>query len=468
MARQPDPYCKIYLCRPDQDAAARAEGQGAHRARRAVVSPSYTRVYPLVMARGEGRSSRTWTATSSSTAPPASRSRPPATRIRTSCRPSRTRRSKFLHMSGTDFYYEPQVRLAEKLAAIAPMARARASFFGNSGTEADRGGAEAGAVLHGAHNVIAFFGAFHGRTMGSLSLTASKVIQRKGFGPLVPGMYHVPYPNCYRCPVGQAPRRAAAECVTSSRISCSCTSSSPDEVAAMVVEPIQGEGGYLVPPPVFMQRLRELDQQHGILLVADEVQSGMGRTGKMFASSTRREPDIVASPRASLRAAARVATARAGGDGVAARRARQHVRRQPRGLRGGARDDQAAEATADGATPPTWARTCWRAARRCMAKHPLIGDVRGRGLMIGIELVRDGRRSARRPSATRGREVFKRGLLVLGAGREHDPPLAAAGADARTGRHRRRDPRRCSLRRWRRHAASAEEARSAGGLRAKG
>ena len=232
------------------------------------------------------------------------------------------------------------------------------SFFGNSGTEAVEACLKLARYATGRQNIIAFFGAFHGRTMGSLSLTASKAIQRRGFGPLMPGVYHAPYPDRYRLPLGSTPESCAAACVDFIEHQLFTQLVSPDEVAAIVVEPIQGEGGYIVAPDEFLQRLRELTTKHGILLVVDEVQSGMGRTGKMFAIEHRRraghhgdrEGDRVGAA-ARRRGGARRA------DGLAARRAREHVRRQPGVVRRGARDDRAAEGHDSSRTRPMSART---------------------------------------------------------------------------------------------------------------
>jgi 4-aminobutyrate aminotransferase len=277
---------------------------------------------------------------------------------------------KFLHMSGTDFYYELQARLGEELSAIAPMPGPHRSFFGNSGTEANEAALKLAKYHTRRHNVIAFLGAFHGRSMGSLSLTASKVRQRQGFGPLVPGTYHAPYPDVYRS--GMSPDATVAQCIDFIEQQLFVHLVSPDEVAAVMVEPIQGEGGYIVPPDSFLQRLREVTGRHGILLIVDEVQSGMGRTGNMFAVEyTGVEPDIVTMAK-----------------GIAS------------GL-------------------PLGVATASASIMSLMDKHPLIGDVRGRGLMIGIELVRD-RKTKERATAERDalvKECFRHGLLVLGAGR---------------------------------------------------
>ena len=346
--------------------------------------------------------------------------------------------AKFIHMSGTDFYYEPQVRLAEELAKIVPIAGDVRSFFGNSGTEAIEACLKLARYATGRQNIIAFYGAFHGRTMGSLSLTASKAVQRRGFGPLVPGVYHAHYPDRYRCPPGITPETVAAACVDFIEHQLFTHLVSPDEVAAIVVEPIQGEGGYIVAPDAFMQRLRELTTRHGILLVVDEVQSGMGRSGKMFAIEfTGVEPDVMA-----------IAKGIASGLPLGVAVARAGLMAWPPG----------AHASTFGGNPVSCAAAIatiallkdqlvanaadvgahLMAGLKALAdKHPLIGDVRGRGLMIGVELVRD-RQTKERATGERDalvKECFRRGLLVLGAGRNAIrlcPPLVLTREQADT------------------------------------
>ena len=394
-----------------------------------VVSPSYTRDYPLVIARGEGATVEDvdgnlfLDCTAGIAVTATGHSHPDVVAAITG------QAQKFLHMSGTDFYYEPQVRLGEELSAIAPMRGPHRSFFGNSGTEANEAALKLARYYTRRQGVIAFLGSFHGRTMGSLSLTASKVTQRRGFGPLVPGTFHAPYPDCYRCPVGLRPESCAAECVNFIERQLFVHLVAPDEVAALMVEPIQGEGGYLVPPDVFIQRLREITSRHDILLIADEVQSGMGRTGRMFAiEHTGVEPDIVTIAKGIASGLPLgVATARAevmswppgshastfGGNPVSCAAALATIRLLRDGL-----IENAAHVGAH----------LLGAARSLMDKHPLVGDVRGRGLMIGIELVRD-RQTKERATTERDRlvrECFNRGLLVLGAGRNAirlSPPL---------------------------------------------
>ena len=233
------------------------------------MSPSYTRGYPFVIERGAGR----WSGCRRQRLPDCAagiavnstgHAHPDILKATDQAR-------SFAHV-GADFYYEPQVRLAEELASIVPIQGGVRSFFGNSGTEAVEACLKLSRYATGRQNVIAFFGGFHGRTMGSLSLTGSKAIQRRGFGPMLPGVYHAPYPDRYRPPIGSTPETCAEACVDFIAHDLFTHLVSPDEVAAVVVEPIQGEGGYVVAPDEFLQRLRELTNKHGILLVADEVQ----------------------------------------------------------------------------------------------------------------------------------------------------------------------------------------------------
>ena len=401
-----------------------------------VVSTSYTRDYPLVMARGEG----VWVedvdgnvfldCTAGIAVTATGHSHPEVVRAIVE------QAGRFLHMSGTDFYYEPQVRLAEELSAIAPMPGPHRSFFGNSGTEANEAALKLAKYATKRQNVIAFLGAFHGRTMGSLSVTASKLAQRRGLGPFVPGAVHAPYPNCYRCPVGADRSSCAAECLRFLEEQVLIHLVSPDEVAAVIVEPIQGEGGYIVPPDVFHQRLRELTRQHGMVLVVDEVQSGMGRTGRMFAiEHTGVQPDVVTMAKGIASGLPLgVATARAelmswppgthastfGGNPVACAASLATIRLL--------RDGLVRNAEIVGAH-------LMQGVKGLMEKHALVGDVRGRGLMIGLELVRD-RATKERAAAERDRvvrECFARGLLVLGAGPNAirlSPPLVLTTEEA--------------------------------------
>src|SRR6201984_768512 len=205
---------------------------------------------------------------------------------------------ELIHMSGTDFYYESMVQLAERLSKIAPMPGPHKIYYGNSGAEAIECALKLARYHTKRQNVITFFGAFHGRTMGALSLTASKPQQRRRFAPLVPGVTHVRYPDVYRgCAAGPQEAEAfALGCARFIEEKLFKTTLAPEEVAAIFVEPVQGEGGYVIAPTIFMQELRRICDKHGILLVADEVQSGCGRTGKMWAiQHSGVEPDIITS-----------------------------------------------------------------------------------------------------------------------------------------------------------------------------
>ena len=403
-----------------------------------VVSTSYTRDYPLVIARGEGAfvedvdGNVFLDCTAGIAVTATGHSHPDVVKS------IAEQAGKFLHMSGTDFYYEVQVQLGEVLSAIAPMKGPHRTFFANSGTEANEAALKLAKYYTKRHNIIAFLGSFHGRSMGSLSLTASKLTQRRGFGPFVPGTYHAPYANCYRCPIGNNPDTCAAECLRFIEEQILVHLVSPDEVAAIVVEPIQGEGGYVVPPNTFHERLREITRQHGMLLVIDEVQSGMGRTGRMFAiEHTGVEPDVVT-----------MAKGIASGMPLGVATARSDVISWPPGTHastfGGNPVSCAAALTTIRllrerliANAETVGAHMLAGARALMEKHSIIGDVRGRGLMIGIELVRD-RQTKERATKERDlvvREAFKRGLLLLGAGQNSiriSPPLVLTKEEADT------------------------------------
>jgi 4-aminobutyrate aminotransferase len=403
-----------------------------------VVSTSYTRDYPFVMARGEGAyvedvdGNVFLDCTAGIAVAATGHSHPDVVRAIVE------QAGRFLHMSGTDFYYEPQVQLGEELSAIAPMPGPHRSFFGNSGTEANEAALKLAKYYTKRHSIIAFFGAFHGRTMGSLSMTASKPAQRRGFAPFVPGVYHAPFANCYRCPVSATPETCAAECLRFIEEQLFVHVIPPEEVAAIMVEPIQGEGGYVVPPDVFHQRLREMSSRHGMLLIVDEVQSGMGRTGKMFAiEHTGVHPDIVTA-----------AKGIASGLPLGVATARSEVISWPPGTHASTFGGNPVACAASLATIKLLRDGLMKnaevvgahmlaGAKALMDKHQIIGDVRGRGLMIGVELVRD-RKTKERATAERDRvvrECFTRGLLVLGAGQNAirlSPPLVLTKAQADT------------------------------------
>ncbi len=386
---------------------------------RASVSPSYTRDYPLVAKRGEGAiiedvDGNRFLDMSAGIAVAATGH----------CHPKvveaiQRQAAELIHMSGTDFYYEHLTALAEKLAALAPGAGARKTYFGNSGTEAVEAALKLARYSTGRQRFIAFLGGFHGRTMGSLSLTASKAVQRKGFGPLLAGVHHAPYAYCYRCPFGKKEQTCAVECVKHIEGELLRTVAPAEEVAAIVVEPVQGEGGYVVPPKKFFDELAAAARRNNILLIADEVQSGCGRTGKMWASQHfGLEPDIMA-----------IAKGIASGLPLGATVARAELMTWPPGAHASTFGGNPVSIAAALATLELLeqglvdhaARVGERMLER-MREWPkrfrTVGDVRGLGLMIGVEFVKD-QESKERNAEVRNRvarAAFERGVVVLGAG----------------------------------------------------
>jgi 4-aminobutyrate aminotransferase len=398
------------------------------------VSPSYTRDYPFVIARGEGAlvedvdGNRFLDCAAGIAVNSTGVSHPEVVRAITE------QAQKFIHMSGTDFYYEPQVALAEELASIAPIDGEVRTFFGNSGTEAMEAAIKLSRYHTRRQGIIAFIGAFHGRSLGSLSLTASKAIQRRGFGPFMPGVYHAIFPDPYRFNGSPDACAAASLSFISDQILTHLIS--PDEVAAIVVEPIQGEGGYVVAPRAFLQGLRELTTKHGIQLVVDEVQSGMGRTGKMFACDHfGLRADVVT-----------IAKGIASGLPLGVTCARADVMSWPPGAHASTFGGNPVACAAANVTikllrehlvanAATVGEHLMWGIRTLQQKHPIIGDVRGLGLMIGIELVRD-RQTKERAVTERNalvQAMFRRGVLILGAGKNSvrlAPPLVLTKAQA--------------------------------------
>lgn len=392
------------------------------------LSPSHTRSYPLVAERGEGAivedvDGNRFLDFSAGIAVVATGH----------CHPQvveaiQKQAARLIHMSGTDFYYENMVELAERLAALAPGGVPRRVFFGNSGAEAVEAAIKLARYHTGRDKFVAFLGAFHGRTLGALSLTASKAVQRRGFGPLLAGVHHVPYPYCYRCPYGQAPATCAVECVQAIQ-GLFRTVLPADEVAAIVVEPVQGEGGYVAPPQKFFDELQRLAQAHGILLILDEVQSGTGRTGKLWAAEHFGvTPDIFT-----------VAKGIASGLPLGATVARAELMNWPPGAHASTFGGNPVSVAAALVTLELLEKELIDNAARLGAylkdrmrdwpeRFACVGDVRGLGLMIGIELVRD-RQTRQKAPELRDRLVqmsFERGLLVLGAGENTvrlSPPL---------------------------------------------
>jgi 4-aminobutyrate aminotransferase len=396
----------------------------------AVLSPSYTRSYPLVIERGEGGmvqdvdGNRFLDFNAGIAVVAAGHAHPRVVKA------VQEQAARFLHMSGTDFYYENMVQLAEKLAALAPGGVPRRVYFGNSGAEAVEAAMKLARYHSGREKFISFLGAFHGRTMGALSLTGSKVVQKKKFGSLVPGVTHIPYAYCYRCAYGKSPDSCATECVKVIEDQLFKTILPAEEVAAIVLEPVQGEGGYVVPPQKFFDELRRVADKYGILLIFDEVQSGMGRTGRMWAADHFKDavPDIMT-----------VAKGIASGMPLSAMIARTEIMNWTPGAHASTFGGNPVSCAAALATIALLEEDLVDNAARIGAhmfnrmrdwpkRFARVGDVRGLGLMIGFELVKDQSTKERYPEMRDRIEqlAFERGLLVLGAGQSSIrlcPPL---------------------------------------------
>ena len=386
-----------------------------------LISPSYTRSYPMVAKRGrgvivedvDGNEFLDFSAGIAVTSTG-------------HCHPEvvaaiQKQAAELIHMSGTDFYYESMVTLAERLSKIAPMKGPHKVYYGNSGAEAVECALKLARYHTKRQNVIAFFGAFHGRTMGALSLTASKPQQKRRFGPMLAGVTHVRYPDIYRgCSGGPQEGEAfALGCARYIEEKLFKTILPPEEVAAIFIEPVQGEGGYVAAPTVFMQELRRICDRHGILLVADEVQSGMGRTGKWWAiEHTGVEPDIVCSAKG-------IASGMPLGVTIAKADIMDWVPGSHASTFGGNPVSIAAALATLDVLEREGMKNAEVVGNHIMGriadwprKLDLVGDVRGLGLMIGIEIVTD--KKLRTPGAAeRDRIVelaFERGVLFLGCG----------------------------------------------------
>ena len=383
------------------------------------VSPSYTRGYPLVAEKGsgawvedvDGNSFLDFTAGI-------------AVCSTGHCHPEvvkaiHRQAEKLLHMSGTDFYYTSQIALAEKLALLAPGNDSKKVYFGNSGAEAVEAALKLARWRTNRELNLAFFGAFHGRTMGALSLTASKAIQKRHYNPLVPGITHLPYAYCYRCAYNLRYPSCDLACVRWFEDTLFRTTIPPEEVAAIFVEPIQGEGGYIVPPPEFHRELYKTARKYDILYVADEVQSGMGRTGKMFAMEHFGvEPEMttlakgIASglPLGALVAKSHIMEWEAGshastfgGNPVSCEAAMKTIELLEQGL------------IENAATQGAY---LMEGLKQLQKEWECMGDVRGKGLMVAVELVKD--RETKEPARNWRNEIitaaFGKGLLLLGCG----------------------------------------------------
>jgi 4-aminobutyrate aminotransferase len=422
LARKGGPSLKTALPGPKAKAAVEKDNT--------FISPSYTRSYPLVAQRGRGAliedvDGNEFLDFAAGIAVCSTGH----------CHPEvvaaiQKQAGELIHMSGTDFYYESMASLAERLAKTAPMKGPHKVYYGNSGTEA----IEAALKLSRYHtrrpHVIAFYNAFHGRTMGALSLTASKPQQRRRFMPITPGVTHVPYPHTFRRPEGTDAKQYAIDCARFIEEKVFKTTVPPEECAAIFLEPIQGEGGYVPAPTEFLQEIRAICDRHGILMVADEVQSGAGRTGKMWAiQHSGVEPDILCSAKG-------IASGMPLGVVIAKASVMDWVPGSHASTFGGnpvciaaamaTLDVLEREAIQNAATIGDY---MLKRMKTWEGKYGVVGEVRGRGLMIGVEIVKD-----KKTKALAGKErdrivdvlAFERGVLMLGCGETTvrlSPPL---------------------------------------------
>jgi len=388
---------------------------------REIISPSYTRSYPFVM--GHGKGSEVWDVDGNRYIDLASGIAVTSTGH---CHPKvikaiKEQADRFLHMSGTDFYYPQQIELAEKLAEIAPMSGEKGIFFTNSGAESVEAALKLALHQTGRPHFIAFYGAFHGRTMGALSFTASKPIQRAGFSPFTSEVTHVPFSNPFRCSHHRDESECKKDCICVDYIEETVfkTKISPNEVAAIIVEPIQGEGGYIFPDDNFLPRLRELCDKHGILLIADEIQSGIGRTGKWFAvEHWGVEPDIVC-----------VAKGLASGMPLGAIIARREIMKWGPGTHANTFGGNPLSCVAAMATleliEDEFMQNAVRMGevfvdkiKKIQKRHSSIVRVEGKGLMVVAELAKDP--ASKEPDPELRDDVvqraYKKGVLLLGCG----------------------------------------------------
>ncbi len=300
-----------------------------------------------------------------------------------------TEQAQNLIHSGCIFHYDSIVDLAERLASITPKGIDK-FFFSNSGAEAVEGAIKLARITTGRQGIISFLGGFHGRTFGAITLTTSSARYSRGCHPLLPGVYHAPYPYCYRCPLGDTPKKCSVQCFTylETMLTREIT---PEEVACMIIEPVLGEGGYCPAPKEFLVKLRELCTRHGIMLIFDEVQSGFGRTGEWFAAQSYDvNPDILT-----------MAKGIASGLPLSAIGASKKIMSKwPPGAHGTTFGGNPISCAASLATinviesegllqnTQKLGKVALRELRKIARSHPCIGDVRGMGLMIGVEFIR--------------------------------------------------------------------------------
>ncbi|MEK7449070.1 MAG: acetyl ornithine aminotransferase family protein [Planctomycetota bacterium] len=383
------------------------------------ISPSYTRAYPLVVRRGSGmmiedEDGNRYLDFNAGVAVCITGHCHPEV-VAAACR----QMGELIHMIGTDFYYHHQSDVAKKLTEITPGKFAKKVFLANTGAESIEAAMKLSRYYTRRPRFVAYIGAFHGRTFGALALTASKAVQRRYFAPLLPETTHIPYPYCYRCLFNLTHPKCNFACLSYLEDVLFKKVVPPEEVAAIVVEPIQGEGGYVVPPDGYFQALRKLCDKYGILLVVDEIQSGLGRTGKMFAIEYwKTVPDIVC-----------IAKGIASGLPLSAMVSRADLHTWPGGAHANTFGGNPVACAAASKTMELLENGLIRNADRMGTylfnrllklknKYEFIGDVRGKGLMIGVEIVKS-RKTKIKDQIRRNKIVekcFKQGILILGCG----------------------------------------------------
>jgi len=386
----------------------------------AVISPSFGRAYPLAIERGEGNividvdGNEFIDMNAGLAVCSVGHSHPKVVKA------IKDQVDKFIHYSYTDFYYDDYVNLGEALHDLVPGKHKKKFFYGNSGAEAIEAAMKVSRWHSQRQGMLAYIGSFHGRTMGAVSLTASKPYQRRRFSPLVPGVEHIFYPYCYRCPFHMECPSCNYYCVDYIDKYLFQKYVPGEEVAMLLAEPIQGEGGYVVPPDGYFKKLKKLLDENGILFAVDEVQSGIGRTGKWFAiEHWGVVPDIVCMAK-----------------GIAAG--------MPLGVMASRADIQdwtpGSHASTFGGNPVSCAAALAvidiiksekllenaqregayikKRLEEMMETHPMIGDVRGKGLMVGVELVKDkdGKEYAKQETEDVMMECFRQGLAIVNCG----------------------------------------------------
>ena len=386
----------------------------------AVISPSFGRAYPLVVERGEGSivvdvdGNEFIDMNAGLAVCSVGHSHPKVVKA------IKDQADKFIHYSYTDFFYDDYVNLGEKLHDLVPGSHRKKFFYGNSGAESVEAAMKVARWHTGRQGYLAYIGSFHGRTLGAVSLTASKPYQRARFAPLIPGVEHIFYPYCYRCPFNLECPSCDYACVDYIDEYLFHRYVPPDEVAMLIAEPIQGEGGYIVPPEGYFKRLKKLLDEYGILFASDEVQAGIGRTGKWFGiEHFDVVPDIVC-----------MAKGVAAGMPLGVMASRADIQDWKPGSHastfgGNPVSCAAALAVLDVIESENLLENAQKQGRHIKGRldemkeeHPLIGDVRGKGLMVGVELVED--KNTKEPAQKETKEVmmecFRNGLAIVNCG----------------------------------------------------